>query len=115
MAATPLRRLGAALVVATALLLGVAGSVLPQPAARPGEGHVATVVAAVDRGVAVVGEPTRAHPLVVALLGVLVAVAATAAVGRARTGSVRRLVGAATVPERRWWARKVGAPPVGWC
>ena len=115
MATTLLRRRGAGLVVAAALFLGVVGAALSHPATTSGDGRVATVAASVDHGVAVVADGARPQPLVVVVLGVLVSLAAATSAGRARAGSVRRLVGAATVPERRWWARKVGAPPVGWC
>lgn len=114
MATTLLRRRAAGLVVALALLVAVVGAVVSHPAARP-DGRVAAVAAAADHGVAVIADRARPQPMALALLGVLVALVAAVAAGRARSGSVRRLVGAATVPERRWWARKVGAPPVGWC
>jgi hypothetical protein len=115
MATTLLRRRGAGLVVAVALLVGVLGALLSHPAARPADGRVATVAVSVDHGVAVIADGARPQPMVAALLGVLVVLPTTVGAARARAGSVRGLVGAASVPERRWWARKVGAPPVRWC
>lgn len=116
MVTTLLRRRGAGLVVVLALLVGAFGTALPLPVVTSGDGRVATVAATVDHGVAVVADGVRTHPLgALLVLGVVLAAVAAAAATRWHSGSVRLFAGGAPAPERRWWARKVGAPPVGWC